>query len=109
MMTMLVVGVLLHGFSYDFVFISGYLYVDRHVPEKIRAQAQGLLVVFTQGLGFFISSQIFVNYVFPKVQKADPLETWKAFWMTPVIYLLVILVLFALIFREKKTEAGAAG
>ena len=108
MMTMLVVGVLLHGFSYDFVFISGYLYVDRHVPEKIRAQAQGLLVVFTQGLGFFLSSQIFVNYVYPKAQKIDPLETWKAFWMTPVIFLLVILVLFALIFREKKTEAVAA-
>ncbi|MCH7920870.1 MAG: MFS transporter [Planctomycetes bacterium] len=103
MMTMMVVAVLLHGFSYDFVFISGYLYVDRHVGEEIRAQAQGLLVVFTQGIGFFLSSQIFVNRVWPSVQTDDPLTTWKAFWMTPVFYLVVILILFAVLFREKRS------
>ena len=35
MITMMVVAVILHGFSYDFVLVSGYLYVDRHVREAI--------------------------------------------------------------------------
>jgi len=67
MMTMMVAAVVLHGFSYDFVFISGFLYVDRNVREEVRAQAQGLLVVFTQGIGFLLSSQIFVKIVYPAV------------------------------------------
>jgi nucleoside transporter len=107
MMTMLVIGVLLHGFSYDFVFVSGYLYVDGQVREDVRAQAQGLLVVFTQGIGFFLSSQIFVNRVYtPMFEKEDSLATWKAFWMTPVWYLVVILVAFAFLFRETKPSVG---
>jgi nucleoside transporter len=104
MMTMMVIAVVLHGFSYDFVFISGYLYVDRQVREEVRAQAQGLLVVFTQGIGFLLSSQIFVNIVLPAER-----ATWKAFWLTPVFYLVVVFVLFALLFREKGTKDEARG
>jgi len=104
MMTMMVIAVILHGFSYDFVFVSGYLYVDGHVREEVRAQAQGLLVVFTQGIGFFLSSQIFVNRIYaPMFEQDDSLATWKEFWMTPVWFLVVVLILFAVLFREKKT------
>lgn len=113
MMTMMTIAVLLHGFSYDFVFVSGYLYVDNHVREDVRAQAQGLLVVFTQGIGFFLSSQIFVNRVYTPMQaKDDSLDMWAKFWMTPVIYLIVVFVLFAVLFRPGRNspsskEAGA--
>ena len=64
---MMAMAVILHGFSYDFVFVAGYLYVDRHVRDDVRAQAQGLLVVFTQGIGFLLSSQIFVGLVFSRI------------------------------------------
>ena len=103
MMTMMVVAVILHGFSYDFVFVSGYLYVDNHVREDVRAQAQGLLVVFTQGIGFLLSSQIFVSRIFtPMSAKDDSLATWKAFWMAPVMYLTIVTIVFAILFRERK-------
>ncbi len=100
---LLLAGVLLHGFSYDFVFVSGYLYVDRHVDEKIRAQAQGLLTVFTQGIAFLISSQLFSGYYYNGlgVEKGGFAE-WQQFWMLPVGYLVVILILFIIMFREKK-------
>jgi nucleoside transporter len=107
MMTLMVFGVILHGFSYDFVFVSGYLYVDSQVKESVRAQAQGLLVVFTQGIGFLLSSQIFVNHIYaPMIEKDDSLATWKAFWMTPVWYLGVVLIAFALLFRETKKQTN---
>jgi len=102
-------GVLLHGFSYDFVFVSGYLYVDRHVDEKVRAQAQGLLTVFTQGIAFLISSQVLSGYYATKIMGEEATFTeWKQFWMLPVGYLVVILVVFALLFREKKEPSDAA-
>jgi MFS family permease len=113
MMAMLVVAIVLHGFSYDFVFISGYLYVDRHVDEGVRAQAQGMIVVFTQGVGFFLSSQIFVARVYPKMVGEDgSLADWQRYWLAPAALMAVVLVGFCLLFRESKpavSSSGAAG
>ncbi len=102
---LLLAGVLLHGFSYDFVFVSGYLYVDKHVDEKIRAQAQGLLTVFTQGIAFYISSKILSGYYFNKIVGTDGgFAEWKQFWMLPVGYLVVLFVLFIILFRDQASD-----
>ena len=100
---LLVIGVVLHGFAYDFVFVSGYLYVDKHVDEKVRAQAQGLLTVFTQGIGFGLSSQIFVGKVYGKIVGSErTMMEWKLFWLCPMAYLAIIFFLFLIFFREDK-------
>jgi nucleoside transporter len=105
---LLLIAVLLHGFSYDFVFVSGYLYVDKHVDEKIRAQAQGLLTVFTQGIAFYISSRLFAGYYFNQiVGETGGFAEWKQFWMLPVGYLAVVFVLFLILFREKNSDEMA--
>ena len=103
MMTLLVIAVLLHGFSYDFVFVSGYLYVDKHVGEEVRAQAQGLLVVFTQGIGFFLSSQLFVGHLGARYGvPGDDAGAWKGYWLVPAIFMAGVLVLFWFAFREER-------
>ena len=105
MMTMMVIAVLLHGFSYDFVLVSGYLFVDNHVKEEVRAQAQGLLVVFTQGIGFFLSSQLFVGIVFPQVMGDEGGgEAWRQYWLIPSLFMAVVLVLFCMFFREDRKQ-----
>ena len=102
------IGVLLHGFSYDFVFVSGYLYVDRHVREEVRAQAQGLLVVFTQGIGLLLSSQILVRLIFPRiVTDADTAAEWRNYWLLAAGFMFVVLVLFSVLFRDDPSGRAA--
>ena len=51
-------GVLLHGICYDFFFVTGQIYVDKAAPPAIRGQAQGFLVLITQGIGMLIGTRL---------------------------------------------------
>ena len=55
---MVVGGILLHGICYDFFFVTGFIYTDKKCTPQIRGQAQGLLVLVTQGLGLGIGAQL---------------------------------------------------
>ncbi len=98
---MIMLGILIHGICYDFFFVTGQIYIDKRTSPAIRGQAQGLLVLLTQGVGFLLGTQLsgaFVNS-FGTSGTLTP-ENWKLFWGIFAGATLVFTVLFYLLFKD---------
>jgi nucleoside transporter len=103
---MFILSMIVYGVAFDFFNISGALFVDQNTHPGIRSSAQGLFMIMTNGLGAGIGTyvaQLVVNHFVFGVAEADRLEGWRTCWYLFATYALVVLVLFALAFREKKT------
>jgi hypothetical protein len=112
---MLIVGICLHGPCYDFVYVAGQVYIDRRATAAIRAQAQGLFVLATygvgQGLGTFAAGRIF-NAIMPGAGASSSLEQWQLFWLFPLVFAVIVTAVFVLGFKDevrvvRRQELGA--
>jgi nucleoside transporter len=108
---MLMLGIMLHGPCYDFVYVAGQVYIDRRASVAIRAQAQGLFVLATygvgQGLGTIAAGLVF-NSIMAGASGAAILQAWQTFWIIPLIFAIVVTALFVWGFRDE-SPAGKAG
>ena len=100
---MIIVGILLHGICYDFFFVTGMIYVDKKAPPEIRNQAQGFLVLVTQGLGMFIGAQVFGGLAVALTDETTGLN-WQKFWLYPCIFAGVVMLAFILLFWDKVSK-----
>ena len=101
---MLIAGICLHGPCYDFVYVAGQGYIDRQASAAIRAQAQGLFVLATygigQGLGTLAAGKVF-NAIMHGASGASALEQWRTFWIMPLVFAVIVTVMFVAGFREE--------
>ena len=110
-----VLSMLVYGVAFDFFNISGSLFVNQETDESIRSSAQGLFMMMTNGLGAFIGTvaaqQVINHYVFfPQAAGATGPETiagWQTCWFLFAAYALVVAVLFALLFKDKKQDKAS--
>lgn len=100
---MLILGIALHGICYDFFFVSGQIYTDTKAGEKYKSAAQGLITLATYGvgmlIGFWVAGQITDTY-----STGDNMHNWQDIWIVPSIFAAVVMVLFALLFKNEKIE-----
>ncbi len=102
---MVLLGILLHGICYDFFFVTGFIYTDKKCSREIRGQAQGLLVLVTQGLGLGIGAQVVGRLVAHYTTTGEPPVTdWGSFWFVPATMAGVVMLLFAFLFNDRAVE-----
>jgi nucleoside transporter len=97
-------GILLHGVCYDFFFVTGQIYVDNTAPRSIQASAQGFITLVTYGVGMLIGAWVSGPVVDRYAQTLGDavVHDWKAIWLVPAAMAFVVIVIFALLFREEK-------
>lgn len=107
---MVLAGIILHGICYDFFFVTGQIYVDKKAPVTVRGQAQGFLVLITQGLGMLVGNQVFPRIVnhYTTGPEGAQVKDWKAIWMVPTVAAAAILVIFVALFKDREVESKVA-
>jgi NHS family xanthosine MFS transporter len=98
---MIILSCIVYGMAFDFFNISGSLFVDTQVKETIRASAQGIFMMMSNGFGAWLGSTIsglVIQYYFTN---PDQSMNWKEIWLSFAGYSLVVAVLFAVLFRHR--------
>ena len=90
---MFILSMIVYGVAFDFFNISGSLYVEKETAPEIRASAQGVFMIMTNGFGAFIGSYV-AGWVVDKFG-------WPLSWYIFAGYALVVAILFALVFKYK--------
>ncbi|HLY69852.1 MAG TPA: nucleoside permease [Puia sp.] len=96
---LLILSMIIYGMAFDFFNISGSLFVEKEADVKIRASAQGLFMLMTNGLGAYLGgffSGRVVDYF-----TAGGFRNWPLIWFTFAGYALVLGIVFPLVFRYK--------
>ena len=102
---MFILSMLVYGIAFDFFNISGSLFVNQETDISIRSSAQGLFMMMTNGLGATIGTILAQQVVNHYVDFASPIpqvEGWSQAWMVFAGYMLIVMVLFGVLFKEKK-------
>ncbi|MBQ3710532.1 MAG: MFS transporter [Bacteroidales bacterium] len=108
-----ILSCIVYGVAFDFFNVSGAMFVDKECDSNVKASAQGLFMLMTNGLGgsigIFIAGKIVKNYC---NWTADGflVGDWKTTWLIFAVYALVVAILFAILFKykhqpEKETKA----
>jgi NHS family xanthosine MFS transporter len=104
---MIVLSCIVYGMAFDFFNISGSLFVEQQSDSRIRASAQGLFMVMTNGVGAVfgsLASGFLIEHFFTA---ADGSKDWHGIWVTFALYALVMAVVFVPLFKHKHDPDAA--
>jgi nucleoside transporter len=111
---LVIASLALHGFCYVFFFTAAYIYVDSIAPKDIRHSAQGLIAIIILGFGNFVGSlfcgwiqNLFTSTTFNAAGEAVRAINWRGTFLVPTALTLFCLVVFLVLFREKKQAPAA--
>jgi NHS family xanthosine MFS transporter len=85
--------------AFDFFNISGSLFVEEEVHPGIRASAQGLFMLMTNGVGAMIGG--YGSGLIVDLFTQNGVRDWHTIWLVFAGYALVLGLIFPLVFKYK--------
>jgi len=111
-LSLLVLSMIVYGMAFDFFNISGSLYVETEAKPEIRASAQGLFMMMTNGIGAIAggyASGAVVDFYSVYAEGGKLVSrSWPTIWFIFAAYALVLTIIFPLIFKYKHQPKVAA-
>jgi NHS family xanthosine MFS transporter len=101
---LLILSMIIYGMAFDFFNISGSLFVEKEANAKIRASAQGLFMVMTNGLGAFIGGTLSGWVVDHFTTNGE--KDWGSIWFSFAAYVFVLGIIFPFFFKYKHRPAS---
>jgi NHS family xanthosine MFS transporter len=102
---MIILSCIVYGMAFDFFNISGSLFVETQSDPSIRASAQGLFMMMTNGVGAVLGSSISGIVIDQFFTYADNSKDWHGIWISFSLYALIVAVLFVILFKHKHVPA----
>ena len=107
-----VLSCIVYGVAFDFFNVSGGIYVDQECDPSIKASAQGLFMMMTNGLGATIGTLAagevvntfcsWQEFMMNGEKQSFLVGDWQSCWFIFAGFALVIGVSFALVFHPEK-------
>ncbi len=99
-----ILSCVVYGVAFDFFNVSGGIFVDQECEPSIKASAQGLFMMMTNGLGATVGTlaagEIVNNYC--HWEGGYLIGDWQTCWFIFSGFSLVVGVAFALVFKPEK-------
>ena len=101
-----VLSCIVYGVAFDFFNVSGGIFVDQECESSVKASAQGLFMMMTNGIGATVGTLVageIVNH-YCQWEGGYLLGNWQTCWFIFAAFALVVGVSFALLFNPDKKK-----
>ena len=105
-----VLSCIVYGVAFDFFNVSGGLFVDQECDVKVRASAQGLFMLMTNGLGATIGTLLageVINKYCQWNSEGFLVGDWQSAWYIFAGFALVVAIAFMIFFKDKNKTVKA--
>ena len=105
-----ILSCIVYGVAFDFFNVSGAMFVDQECAPSVKASAQGLFMLMTNGLGATIGTLAageIVNHYCQWNENGFLIGDWQSCWFIFAAFALVVAVTFALVFHPEKHSKKA--
>ena len=102
-----ILSCIVYGVAFDFFNVSGGIFVDQECEPSVKASAQGLFMMMTNGVGATIGTLAAGEIVNAYCSWSDGylLGDWQTCWFIFAAFALCVGVAFALVFNPDKKKA----
>lgn len=102
-----ILSCIVYGVAFDFFNVSGAMFVDQECEPSVKASAQGLFMLMTNGLGATVGTLAageIVNHFCAWNESGYLVGDWQSCWFIFSGFALVVGVTFALVFHPDKKK-----